>query len=131
VAALHALGDGYLILALQQGNRAHFPQVKPDRVVIFVEHAWRKVKFALFGDGAMLGIPSVCSGLRGACGYDVIIRGDTNLLKPGEVMLALLRLRRSLDGRQYAIFLFRKEISALLANANNASHLFTRLLIIQ
>jgi hypothetical protein len=79
----------------------------------------------------MLSIYSVRRGLWGAYSRDIIFSGNSNLLKPGEVMLGLLRLCRGFNGRQHAVFLIGEQVPALLADANDASHLFTRFLVIQ
>jgi hypothetical protein len=47
------------------------------------------------------------------------------------MLLAFLGLLRGLDSRQDTLFLVGKQVSALFGDANDASDLFTRFLIIQ
>jgi hypothetical protein len=61
----------------------------------------------------------------------VLIDGNADLIERGELVLAFLRLRRGLDGRQHTLFLVGEQVPALLTDANDAPDLFTRFLIIQ
>jgi hypothetical protein len=131
VPTLHALGNGHFVLALQQRYGAHLPEIQPDRVVILVEHSRCKVQVAIFSNRAVLNIDNVSGNLWGADCDDILIRRGADRLKAGEVMFALLRLRRGLDGGQDTLFLVGKQVSALLTDADDASDLFTRFLIVQ
>jgi len=131
VPTLHALGNGHFVLALQQRYGAHLPEIQPDRVVILVEHSRREVQVAILGGRAVLHVNDVRGDLGGADSGDILIRRSADRLEAGEVVFALLRLRRGLDGGQDTLFLVGKQVSALLTDADDASDLFTRFLIVQ
>jgi len=132
--ALHTLGDSHLILALQQRNQAHFPQIEPDWIVIFVEHPRRKVEFALFCNREPvapfnrggLGDEGVWGGASGFRGGEVLVDADPDALESGEqIVNFLLRVH---PGGQNMVYFVGEQISALLTHIDEVADFFTHFL---
>src|ERR1700676_815371 len=128
--ALHALGDGFLILALQQRNRAHLPLIEPNRVVVLVEHPGSKVQFALVSSRGFV-VPFSYRGLRddgvrrGASslrGCKVLVQDDPDTLEGREQIVNLLR--RVQLGGQDLLYFFREQVSPLFSYSYKIAHLF-------
>ena len=129
VPALHALGDGHFVLALEQRHGAHFAQVQAHGIVVLVEHPRRQVQFALFGYGQLVlgfdfggfGGGRIGGGAGGLGGGEVFVNIDAVALEGGEQVVDLFRGMHF--GRQNVVYFVVEQVAALLAHGNELLYL--------
>ncbi len=122
--ALHALGNGHFVGALEQRHGAHFPQVEPHGIVILVQHSRRQVQVAVVGAGRQFNLNRVRDRLSGFCSREILVHRDS--FEAGKVVFGLFR--RMLAGRQNPVHFVGEQVPALLAYSNEVTYLFTRIL---
>ena len=76
--------------------------------------------------GAHVGGPLLGSTVAISGALLLVFASNTGLLKGREMLIALFRLRRGIGRGQYVFFLIGQQVPAFLANADDATDLFTR-----